>query len=65
MNGLKEPFHSELMICAICGKKQRANPNKSSQWTTITFDDKMRLYFCPKCWPMFLKTRPDLGYMRD
>lgn len=41
-------FTGEMMTCAICGKQQRSNPKKSSQWTVIEANGKP-MYVCPKC----------------
>lgn len=42
-------FRGEMMICKLCGKAQRSNPKKSSDWTVIQADEIV-IYICPKCW---------------
>lgn len=41
-------FIGEMMICDRCGKQQRSNPKKSSNWTVIEMDGKA-IYVCPQC----------------
>jgi len=41
-------FRGEMMVCFKCGKQQRSNPKKSSDWTVIEADGKP-LYCCPVC----------------
>lgn len=45
-----KPFQGEMMTCKHCGRQQRSNPNKSSQWTAVEIDGGTGLlYFCPEC----------------
>jgi hypothetical protein len=40
-------FQGELMRCIMCGKQQRSNPKKESDWTCIEQDGRF-YYICPK-----------------
>lgn len=44
------PFDGELMECVLCGRKQRSNPKKQSQWRAIQWGDDIH-YACPKHFP--------------
>lgn len=41
-------FRGEMMICHKCGKQQRSNIKKESQWTVVEVDGRP-LYYCPVC----------------
>lgn len=41
-------FRGEMMICHKCGKQQRSNPRKSSDWTVVEMDGTA-IYYCPAC----------------
>jgi hypothetical protein len=41
-------FQGEMMVCNRCGKQQRSNPKKSSDWTVIEVGGNVT-YVCPKC----------------
>lgn len=41
-------FQGEMMICAICGVREKSNPHVSSQWTVIEMDGH-GVYVCPEC----------------
>jgi uncharacterized protein CbrC (UPF0167 family) len=41
-------FQGEMMICVHCGRKQKSDPNVSSEWTVVELDGRA-LYFCPWC----------------
>lgn len=38
----------EMMVCRKCGKQQRSNPKKQSQWTAVVIGGLV-IYFCPAC----------------
>jgi hypothetical protein len=42
-------FRGELMVCAICGKKEQSSDEKLSQWTWYSTTDlsPWGLYYCP------------------
>lgn len=52
---LKVPFDGELMTCYVCEKTKLSKKGEESGWTALTFEDGLRLYFCPKCFSQALK----------
>lgn len=43
------PFMGELMICSLCGKREKSDPKKESQWTALSVEGQL-FYICPECW---------------
>lgn len=41
-------FRGEVMICEICGTRERSNPHVSSNWNVIEMDGHA-FYVCPSC----------------
>jgi len=54
---LKVPFAGEMMKCFVCSKTKLSRPDELSGWTALTFEDGLRLYFCPKCFSAALKMK--------
>jgi hypothetical protein len=44
------PFTGEDMICVMCGKVQKSDPEVESQWRLIELDGH-HFYACPKHFP--------------
>lgn len=43
-------FMGEDMECSVCGRIEKSDPKKSSQWTAIQIPDTPIVkYFCPTC----------------
>ena len=42
-------FQGETMLCCMCGRTQRHEPDIESQWTWIEADETFGVYVCPNC----------------
>lgn len=52
------PFMGEIMTCCMCGKVEKSDPLRESDWTAIDVDS-VRRYICPSCFgnvPSFVFT---------
>ena len=44
------PYTGEVMVCVVCGKIERSDPTKNTNWRAIDVDGQ-RVYACPREFP--------------